>query len=360
MDKLIDKIKILNKFENVKDKKIVLFGAGLEGQIAYEYFKSKEINIDFYCDNNKVKQNTRKNGIKIISVEDLSSMDNILVFITVKVKVNEIKSQLEKIGIEYVVFSEYIMQLDFKANIDKYLYVYNNLLNDNKSKEVYKAVLESRLSGDLSYIKNVYDDNPFYSLLEFRYISDEYFVDAGAYVGDTLEKFIWNCTGVFKKIYAFEPGIKQFNSMCFRVDRLKKEWGLQDTQIECINAGLGETDTILPLFEDEQNLLTSNFICNNSDKKTNEVKVYSLDSYLKSKKITMMKADIEGFEMEMLKGSKGIIKNQKPKLAISVYHKYEDLFEIPIYINKIMPEYKMEIRHHSSNLSETVLYCWVD
>lgn len=360
MESLIKRVEHLNELKCIEDKKIVLFGAGLEGQIAYEYFKDKKIKIDFYCDNNKEKQNTMKNGIKIISIEDLKAIDDVVVFITMKIKINEIKSQLKKIGIKGIVFAEYTMQLDFKKNIDKYLYTYNNLLNDSKSKESYKAILEARLYGELSHLEEIYDSNPFYSLLKFRDVTDEFFVDAGAYVGDTVEKFIWNCTGRFKKVYAFEPGLKQFNAMCYRTDRLKKEWGLKDDQIECINAGLGESDTTLPLFEDEDNLLTSSFICESSNENLNKVQIYSLDSYINNKKVTMVKVDIEGFEMEMLKGSKNIIKNQRPKLAISIYHKYEDLFEIPIFINEIMPDYKMEIRHHSSNLSETVLYCWID
>lgn len=346
--------------QNLKNKKVVLFGAGFEGQIAYEYFKSNDVKISYYCDNNKMKYNKILNGVKIISFDELQRLDNIVLFITIKTSVESVKQQMDKGNIEYFVFSEYIMRLDFEKNKQKYMYVYNELLCDEKSKEIYYNIIKSRIDGDLYPIQKFYDNNSFCSINKFKDTVDEYFVDAGAYVGDTLEKFIWNCTGRFKKIYAFEPGVRQFNSLNFRVDRLVKEWALDDSQIECINAGLGEKNEILPLFEDDQNLLTSNFICKNNSKKMNDVQIYSLDTYIGNNKVTMIKVDIEGFEMEMLKGARNIINTQKPKLAISIYHKYEDLFELPMHIKKINPSYKMAIRHHSTNLTETVLYCWID
>ena len=66
--------------------------------------------------------------------------------------------------------------------------------------------------------------------------------------------------------------------------------------------------------------------------------------------------DIEGTEMEALKGAEYIIKKYKPKLAISIYHKPEDIVEIPKYILNINPDYKLYLRHYSDNAGETVLY----
>ena len=72
-----------------------------------------------------------------------------------------------------------------------------------------------------------------------------------------------------------------------------------------------------------------------------------------------MKADIEGMELNFLKGSKKIIQTYKPKMAIAAYHKPEDIFELTDYILSLVPEYKVSIRHHSYSLSETVLYFWI-
>ncbi|EOS66974.1 FkbM family methyltransferase [Oscillibacter sp. 1-3] len=73
-------------------------------------------------------------------------------------------------------------------------------------------------------------------------------------------------------------------------------------------------------------------------------------------KVTMIKMDIEGSELEALKGAKKTIQRNKPKLAICIYHKPEDMLEIPLYIKSLVPEYKLYVRHHSNSNVETVLY----
>lgn len=72
--------------------------------------------------------------------------------------------------------------------------------------------------------------------------------------------------------------------------------------------------------------------------------------------MTFIKMDIEGAELEALHGCRDTIIKYRPKLAICVYHKPEDIIEIPSYIHEIVPEYKLYLRHHSKDLSETVLY----
>ena len=85
-----------------------------------------------------------------------------------------------------------------------------------------------------------------------------------------------------------------------------------------------------------------------------------LDTYCREKDIipTYIKMDIEGAEMEALLGAQGNIKNNKPKLAICLYHKPEDIIEIPHIILSINPDYKLAIRHYTTCNWETVLYAY--
>ncbi len=75
----------------------------------------------------------------------------------------------------------------------------------------------------------------------------------------------------------------------------------------------------------------------------------------KVKRITFIKMDIEGAEIEALKGAEQTIQTQKPKLAICIYHRDSHLYEIPLMIKKMVPEYRFWIRHHSDTASETVV-----
>ena len=83
----------------------------------------------------------------------------------------------------------------------------------------------------------------------------------------------------------------------------------------------------------------------------------ALDNLITDEKVNFIKMDIEGSEMEALKGATKIIEISKPILAICVYHKSEDLFTIPQYIKKLNPNYKFYLRKHSNVSShELVLY----
>ena len=62
-------------------------------------------------------------------------------------------------------------------------------------------------------------------------------------------------------------------------------------------------------------------------------------------------------QREAILGMKNIIKNQSPSLAICLYHKPQDLWDLPLLINEINPNYNMYLRIYGSMGLELVLYC---
>lgn len=72
--------------------------------------------------------------------------------------------------------------------------------------------------------------------------------------------------------------------------------------------------------------------------------------------VSFIKMDIEGAEMDALHGAAELIKSKKPKLAICIYHKLEDLWEIPLYIRSLVVGYDFYVRQHTPLYLETVLY----
>jgi hypothetical protein len=89
-----------------------------------------------------------------------------------------------------------------------------------------------------------------------------------------------------------------------------------------------------------------------------EVPATELDSLVEDLgiRVGLLKLDVEGAEIPALKGAVRTLQNQKPKLQVCVYHKPDDLWEIPLLIHQIEPGYQFFLGHHRQGLFETVLY----
>lgn len=88
----------------------------------------------------------------------------------------------------------------------------------------------------------------------------------------------------------------------------------------------------------------------------NRISVVALDEVLINKRISFIKMDIEGSEFEALLGTENIIRTQKPKLAISIYHKDEDVWNLPLLLMQFNADYRFYLRHYSLCEYDTVLY----
>jgi len=90
------------------------------------------------------------------------------------------------------------------------------------------------------------------------------------------------------------------------------------------------------------------------------VETVTLDDFVRRNeisKVDFIKLDIEGSEVPALKGARGVIQRYKPKLAICVYHKWDDLREIPSVIHEIRGDYSMFLDCVTGFGGEAVLYC---
>ena len=85
--------------------------------------------------------------------------------------------------------------------------------------------------------------------------------------------------------------------------------------------------------------------------------LFGIDELLGNEPVDFIKMDIEGAEINALIGAYKIIQDYRPVLAISVYHKPEHLFQIPMLIRAFMPDYKLYLRHYREcSVSETICY----
>ncbi|MDR0378335.1 MAG: FkbM family methyltransferase [Candidatus Accumulibacter sp.] len=171
----------------------------------------------------------------------------------------------------------------------------------------------------------------------------EVFVHAGCYNGDTQKSYINWFGDTYARMVTFEPSAKQF-ALC-----REKLAGVRDMEI--VQAGLSDRSDTVKFTLDNFGL---SYIGENGDV---EIQVVSLDEFMSGQRVTFIALDIEGEELAALRGAERIIRTQKPKLAISTYHKPEDMWELPFLIKEYNPDYQLYLRHyHLLDMAETVLY----
>ena len=287
---------------------IVIFGSGMNGKSMPGYLRAYGIMPVCYADNAKDKWGTRIEGleVKCPAEIDFRAVDAVVITPFKQEIVDAIRKQLTELGAKE-----------------------ESLLN-------YKDFCSSVLEWDL------YFDSDIIKLHE-----DEVFVDAGALNLETSLRFMEECRNSHVqnyKIHAFEPDNVSYEKC---MDMLK---GMPDADIKLYNAGLWGEDATL-FFEESGNAASRI----SKEETGTSIKTVALDNCI-SGPVTFIKMDIEGAELEALKGSREIIKKYSPRLAISAYHKKEDLLELPSYIKELNPEYKLYIRHYSNAAVETVLY----
>lgn len=284
------------------DEEVIIYGAGINLEFIFSLCELKDIRVDYICDKDPNKQGKKYREIEIISLDKL----------------------LEE-------------HIDAKIIISTTNY-FNEALAFLRSHFKEEQIILC-IEDAVAKIKNQYFDDV------LRFQDGEVFVDGGCFDFETSKKLLSKCS--VEKIYVFEPD-------SYNVKKVKSEVQKMNlSNVEIFNAGMWECNTTLR-FNSQGSIMSKV-----DEKGDDEIKVVSLDEVVEGR-VTFIKMDIEGSELKALKGAERTIKQYKPKLAISIYHKLEDIIEIPEYIMSIVPEYKFYIRHYSLNEAETVLYAVVE
>jgi FkbM family methyltransferase len=237
----------------------------------------------------------------------------------------------------------------FVQNIDSILSCFD-LMADDHSRDCFLSVFKSHAT--LQYSQEILSqgmvayvdvDVPFRS----RYRS---FVDCGAYTGDTLEELV-----KYHKIesyFGFEPDMNNYIKLSETVKKCAKTL----SRAVCLPLGVG----------DQNEYLTFNATGGAGSRVCKEGKailqVVRLDDVFpagKGGKDLMIKMDIEGAEIAALNGATKTILALKPDLAISVYHRISDLWEIPLMLKMLVPEYSFYLRSHWLCATDTVIYATI-
>jgi FkbM family methyltransferase len=288
----------------LKPAPIVAFGAGHWSEYNLKLIEYKCVTAaTALCDSNLSLENTEKHGYSIISPKTL----------------------VEKYNNAYVVISTRITAEE----------IYQNLLDMGFGKEKIFWFAPLRSPGT---------DEQYFGMPFLKHYDNEIFVDVGAGYGETISGFIRYCGDNYKKIYAFEPDPYNFERTQNHVYKNNIE------NVSLLNKGAWSEEATLPFNN------TGWASAKITDDGAIKIPVTTIDKVVCGERVTFIKMDTEGAEHEALKGAAHTIQKHKPKLAISVYHKPEDILQIPACIYQLNPDYKFYLRQHTASLLEIVLY----
>ena len=301
------------------------------------------------CDDNREGEFLA--NIQITSIDKIRYSPEIVIFITSGF--NKImKQHLEQLGLIGL-----YREIDFgrydggKENVEyfrKHRREVNTayaLLSDTKSKKVFTNLINYRISRKLSFLDGLEEENQYYPREKMLDLSREQgytFLDLGAYDGDSILEFMKYVHSKYNRIIAVEASEKNYKMLLANMADIPN--------IECHNIGVYKEKTQLHfMVSDAKNTFAS-------DVGETVLAVDTVDNIVQKQPISFIKMDIEGAEYDALLGAQETIKRNTPILAVSVYHKVEDLFRLILLIQKIHPHYDYYLRHYSPTVIETVLY----
>lgn len=303
IENIIDTVyggKELLAFMNRFRDKLYVFGAGILGKEFYETFRGSEYGFRGFIDNDERKHNTTICDMLVHSLDSVPKDD-----ITGIILVNKYHSD---------------------------------------------AIMEQLLAGGYSKEQIFVFSNYYLELNHRQYFELEYldkdekisFTDCGALDGNTS---IWakEWFPQIHKIWVFEPDT-------MNAEKCRKTLKNAKCEVNVIEKAVWASDTEL-YFKESNNGMSSidssGEIC---------VQTVALDNVIEDREDLYIKMDIEGAELEALQGAERLIRNCKPKLAICIYHKNEDVIRIPELLLEYNADYTFYIRHYSLTKNETVLY----
>lgn len=351
-------INVEKRLYEMDKKPLIIWGRGGNAIKLFLQLNLEQVNVLGFTDSFVKESGESFCGVKVYTFEELQEIGEINIYISTQNYVwrQEILEKLEGLSNATVfmngtvwgcgTYDEELLKEMVSRDKEEIEFVRKNL-EDDKSIKTFDNLVDYRVSGQTSLIKEMWERMhaqyfPGPEILTLR--PGEIFIDAGAYSGETSEAFSKWCSD-YSKIYLMEPDALMFQvaSEYIKLKNIKN--------VICVNKGAYSHAAEIG-FVNNAAMGSSNI----NESGTGKIQTISIDDMLNGEEATYIKMDIEGAEMEALHGAEKTIQKYMPKLAISIYHKDEDLWKIPYYIKKKYPQYKLFMRHYTPFTTETVLY----
>jgi FkbM family methyltransferase len=230
------------------------------------------------------------------------------------------------------------------ADVEPEIQAARNLLEDDQSREIFDSLLEFRRaaagwdspvpSQDLQYLPTW--------LREFIKAPLR-LVDAGAYRGETVRDLV--AATQVEEGWTFEPDPENYSALVENLADMKLPLTHFPAALSAhagvarFTVGHGEGSSLAPTG-------------------SSQVAQVALDKCLHGVSINFLKLDVEGHELEALRGAQIILRRDRPVLAVAGYHRWDDLWRIPFFIHELELGYRLRLGLHGHNSFDSVFYAY--
>lgn len=336
----------------------ILYGAGSDIYTLIQKIKELKITPLCICDGDPKKWGTYIEEIEIISPKEISSYNAKTIFITASLFDSIYQSLQANLGREIDNYKIYtgsfvwfmLVNVEYNDRLLEKGYSFitaheNEIKNiyssdDTLTQEILEYIIRMRKSKSYfcDYITSKgmqYIEGYFYKN-EIPLNTPKTIIDIGAYIGDTVDEFYDRWENSILRYYAFEPNEDNYNLLQKKAENEKYK------NMQAIPKALGSQKAILTF---GKSLDTFGVIYNENSLDSKKIEVDTLDNQnLSIEGELIIKMDVEGLELDILKGASNTIKKYNPCMAICVYHRIEDIYAIPMFLNSIGCNYKYLLR----------------
>ncbi|MBG7620977.1 FkbM family methyltransferase [Herbaspirillum sp. AP02] len=344
------------------DRGLYIFGAHKLGAKVARFCAERGIVVKGFIDNSRDKHGKRIDGILIGGPDQIDGENETVVVASGRYS-NVIMAQLHGLGWKHVKNMHELMfalrtshnaESDFRSFVDaldtdamRFISAFL-ALDDERSRQIFDGLIRMRRTLDTQVadsIKSPFADE--YLDADFIRPADmAYYVDAGAFNGDSLERMEQRL-GKATHAYLFEPELPAY------YDGLKRH--ADRPEVFFYNLGLSSSYqkfTYRPamsfdLLQEIDSPIPNDIV--------SYIQTIRLDDIITGP-VTLFKLDIEGAEEEALKGAAGTIRVQRPKLCVCAYHRASDLWKLLDEVKHIHPDYKVGLRHYSDIMDDSSFY----
>jgi FkbM family methyltransferase len=340
---------------------VILFGSGYLGRHVQRDLGALPFNVLAFVDNNRALWGSEIDGLEVLGPDDAAARfgQDVLWLITIYTN-SRVIEQCRALGVPWITCAELSWALpephpqnfvfgapERLAGFAREIETAASIWADADSEAEYRSQVRWRFLLDYRALRTPRPMAEIYFPGDLiRPLPDEAFVDCGAFTGDTIEAFIAARGRRFSQIMAVEPDPLNCRVLQDRVDDWSRS-GVGPIRIEPLAVGSHRGRL---QFE------TTGTAGSSVGSGLDTVEVAPLDELCADFRPTYFKFDVEGAEHDALVGASATIRANSPVLAVCLYHRPEDLWDIPLLVRSLVPEYRLHVRRYSDERWETVLY----